>query len=361
MSTKTKIVIYHKCDLCDDYETKYAGNLKRHKADKHNIGVTLYKCDLCDYEAKQPSHLKTHKAYKHNIGVTLYKCDLCDYDAKRPSNLKRHKADKHNIGVTWYKCDLCDHKTKNASDLKKHKASKHNIGVTLYKCDLCDYEAKRPGHLKSHKERIHDIGPHRCDYCFGNRHSRITYKDKNLGKNVHICRKCFNKATGKTSRVEVTWSNHLDKNLGTDFLLSSDRSMRSLGGCSRKRPDKLYASADRVIIGECDEKQHRNSNGSYSCEEERLSELYDEPSICGKPMAVIRWNPDTYKPPDGQSKAKRKERLSLYVYLHRKLSQSRSTWPRIAVYYMFYDLDNPHITKNLPYRLIYTKADIDEI
>jgi len=65
--------------------------------------------------------------------------------------------------------------------------------------------------------------------------------------------------------------------------------------------------------------------------------------------------------PDGQSKAKRKERLSLYVYLHRKLSQSRSTWPCIAVYYMFYDSDNPHITKNLPYRLIYTKADVDKI
>ena len=79
----------------------------------------------------------------------------------------------------------------------------------------------------------------------------------------------------------------------------------TLGGCSRKRPDKLYGSSDLVEIDECDEQQHSFHNGNYACEEQRLSELYDEPSISGKQLVVIRWNPHSYVvPPD-------KKRLTL--------------------------------------------------
>ena len=263
-----------------------------------------------------------------------------------------------------FACTLCDKRFKKAGHLKQHRADVHNIGVVWHQCTLCDGRFKQTGNLNKHRAFVHDIGPYQCDYCFGNRNSRIKYTDPRLSEPVHICRQCFNTATGKNSRVELTWSDFLDKQLGTEFLLSSDRSMRSLGGCSRKRPDKLYASPDRIIVGECDEKQHRYANGSYTCEEERLSELYDEPSICGKPMAVIRWNPDRYTPPKGQARVPRKERLALYLALHRKLSQPApvgSEWPRVAVYYMFYDQDSLQITKNLPHKLIYTHADVEKV
>jgi hypothetical protein len=87
---------------------------------------------------------------------------------------------------------------------------------------------------------------------------------------------------GQGSRVEKDWSDYLDKHLGTEFLMGSDRSARSMGGCSLKRPDKLYGSIYTVEVDECDENQHMYANGNYSCEEKRLSELYDEPSIFGK-------------------------------------------------------------------------------
>ena len=98
----------------------------------------------------------------------------------------------------------------------------------------------------------------------------------------------------------MEWSDHVDRALGTAFLVSTDKSLRSQGGCSRRRPDKLYASADLVEVDECDEHQHaRTGSSDYTCDEKRLSEIYDDPSICGKPMVVIRWNPHAYTVPDG--------------------------------------------------------------
>ena len=31
-----------------------------------------------------------------------YECDCCDYKTKKNSDLKRHKANVHEIDVTWY-------------------------------------------------------------------------------------------------------------------------------------------------------------------------------------------------------------------------------------------------------------------
>ena len=41
---------------------------------------------------------------------------------------------------------------------------------------------------------------------------------------------------------------------------------------------------DLVEVSECDEHQHKRENGDYTCDEKRLTELYDEPSIM-----VKRW------------------------------------------------------------------------
>ena len=55
----------------------------------------------------------------------LHKCNQpgCDYQTKRRRDLKRHKADVHDIGVNWHHCDQpgCDYRAKRKSDLKRHK------------------------------------------------------------------------------------------------------------------------------------------------------------------------------------------------------------------------------------------------
>ena len=175
-----------------------------------------------------------------------------------------------------------------------------------------------------------------------------------------ICRNCYKKVTGKNSRIEHIWSNYIDKELGTKFLSSNDRSLKSNGGCSSYRPDKLYIGVERVELDECDEHQHKRKNGNYSCDEKRISDIYDEQGIRGKNLVVIRWNPDTYKIPSGYTKKNRQERLKLFVKLKKKLRTIKQT-DKIHIYYMFYDMDNSRISKRIPYTLIYNETDINKI
>jgi hypothetical protein len=135
------------------------------------------------------------------------------------------------------------------------------------------------------------------------------------------------------------------------YLLGTDNSMRSMGGCQLYRPDKLYASGNLVIHTECDEFEHKKSNGDYQCDEKRISDIYDE--FCGKTYVVIRWNPDSYKTRNGEKKLNRQERLDALVSVFKKLREKEHKDP-IHIYYMFYSKDNERITKNFPYTLLYS-------
>ena len=86
-----------------------------------------------------------------------------------------------------------------------------------------------------------------------------------------------------------------------------------------------------------------------------LKYLYDDPSISGKKMVVIRWNPHGYVVPDGYTKLKKSERLAFKLKL-------RQAPPKdlISVFYICYDQDNPLICKNYPVHMIYGIEDINE-
>ena len=116
---------WHRCGVggCD-YKSKHSGNLKKHKAFIHGIGVQWFKCDQCAYKCKEHGHLKQHKASVHGIDVKWYKCGQCEFKSKVNSNLKVHKANIHGIDVKWFKCDECSYKCKENGNLKRHKAVK---------------------------------------------------------------------------------------------------------------------------------------------------------------------------------------------------------------------------------------------
>jgi hypothetical protein len=153
-------------------------------------------------------------------------------------------------------------------------------------------------------------------------------------------------------------SDFLDKYFGTEFLLGSDKSLKSMGGCSLKRPDKLYASLKKVIHNECDENGHTGS-ASYKCDEKRISDLYDE--FVGKEYTVIRWNPDGYKVPTNKTKIiKRENKLNLLLKLMNKVLTIKQESP-IMIYFMFYSPDSKLLTKNIPYKLIYDEQDIIDL
>ena len=359
------LVIWHWCDIkgCR-FKCKEAHNILQHKIYTHDIDVQWFKCDIddCIMKFKSKSHLQRHMSHLHCINVKWYCCTNCDYKCRSGTELKRHNAYKHGLCITWHKCHIynCESKFKTNCDLKRHIRNVHGISTKWFPCtyDKCTSKFKSNSHLKRHKEQVHDIGTHKCDFCLGNRNSHILYKDKQ-GKHT-ICRKCYNKATGKTSRVEHKWSDYLDKHIGTEYLNCSDKSLISQGGCSLKRPDKLYIGIDTVFVLECDENQHKWNSDSYGCEEGRISEIYDEDGIFGKTLVVIRWNPDHYKVPNGYKKILREERLQLNVKL-KKYLRLNPPKDKITIYYMFYDIDSNRICKNYPFKMIYNEDDINKL
>ena len=134
------------------------------------------------------------------------------------------------------------------------------------------------------------------------------------------------------------------------YLIGTDKSFKSMGGCQKYRPDKLYMGKDIVLHIETDEHQHKYSNGSYDCEEKRISDCYNE--FIGKKYIVIRWNPDKYNPPKNNKMKNRKERLKILKELIKKVLKNPPK-EMIYIYYLFYDKDNPKIAKNIQYQMIY--------
>lgn len=167
-----------------------------------------------------------------------------------------------------------------------------------------------------------------------------------------ICKKYNQKLNGKATRVETLWSEYLDEKLGTTGLSSSDTSLVTLGGCQRYRPDKLYIGPKVVEMDECDEYQH--TKNSYSCEEKRVSDIYDEDGICGKQLIVTRWNPD--KCNDLTIPVPLDQRMEMHVQLKLHLRKHPPS-DKIHIFYMFYDRDNPSITKNYPHTFVNSRED----
>ena len=59
-------------------------------------------------------------------------------------------------------------------------------------------------------------------------------------------------------------------------------------GCSKRRPDVRIECMTHTVMIECDEEQHKNT----SCEEKRIMEIFQD--LGGRPLVVIRFNPDKY-------------------------------------------------------------------
>ena len=71
----------------------------------------------------------------------------------------------------------------------------------------------------------------------------------------------------------------------TDISLIFDK---TLGACSRRRPDVFIECMTHCIVIECDENQHK----SYGCENKRMMEIFQD--VGNRPTVFIRFNPDSY-------------------------------------------------------------------
>lgn len=346
------------CDIDDcNAEFKDSSTFKRHQSAVHNIDLIWHNCTLCDEKFKTSTNLDRHVRNVHRVGTIWYECNECDYKAKAKKDLESHQARVHEINVVWHECDQnnCEYKSKSKNDLYRHKQDVHNINVTWHECPIaeCTFKTKRNYRLQEHLGYRHDVGDEKCEYCLENRYRLTAYTQTN--KTSHICRTCLRKATGKNSRIEIQMSKYLDEHFGTEFLLASDT--RIYGeACQKYRPDKLYASPGLIVSIECDEQQHAYSGNDYSCDEARITHLYDE--FPGHKYIVIRWNPDKYKLPEGKKRVSTKEqKLELLLACMAEVIQNPPE-ELIKIIYMFYDDDNELLSKNIPYSLVYDENDV---
>ena len=88
----------------------------------------------------------------------------------------------------------------------------------------------------------------------------------------------------------------LKENHMTDFIKKNFPSEdvifdKTVGGCSRRRPDAFIDKLTHVIIIECDENQHSGKDYT-NCDTKRTMELFQD--FNNRPMVFIRFNPDAY-------------------------------------------------------------------
>ena len=276
----------------------------------------------------------------------MFKCPVegCDDVFKHKGHMNDHMGYLHDINPKWYPCTVegCDHKAKKLSQLKNHMAGIHNVNITWYPCtqENCKEKFKRKEGLQKHLASVHDVGDFTCQFCLTKCSCVSEYEDKQ-GKH-EICRSCYNKEVHASSRYEVNMRNYIYTTFPKlkSFVIAADQTIRGEACGRRYRPDLLFADPWTVIHIECDENQHTYSNG-YSCEERRISELYDE--FPGKRYIVIRWNPNKWEGGIKSFKSRLQRLKECFVEALRI-----ETGPLLRVWYLYYDKSNDSICKNLP-------------
>jgi hypothetical protein len=377
-------------DQICDFKTEFRSNLTRHKSNIHNINVKWHECNFenCMDKFKTGYGLKRHEMYIHDIDLVWISCNIdnCTQKFKHIDNLRQHHMHSHDINLKWINCDIdnCQLQFKTNGTLKKHQMYIHDIDVELVYCEFencewgfktngelkhhelfvhnvnvkwndcgienCQSQFKTKGTLKVHQEQCHDIGDHVCQVCFKNRNSSIEWIDQHNNKSK-VCRDCYNILMKKKLRIEIQMSKFLD-NIEEliPYLMGSDKSFKSMGGCSKKRPDKFYSDPKLALWIECDEHQHYYTSSDYSCDEKRISDCFDE--LDGKQLIVIRWNPHTYEIAKGEKRKTRQQRLDALKNLILNILQNPPD-DMIHIYYMYYDEKNPLISKEIKHTLLY--------
>jgi hypothetical protein len=122
-----------------------------------------------------------------------------------------------------------------------------------------------------------------------------------------ICKEC-NQIKNKKE-----WSivRYLRQKIDTKFEYNSSK---MLNDCSKRRPDIYFELNTHCLIVEIDENQHNNYEDNCECA--RINEIVN--GIGGKPVIIIRYNPDKIKNKGKEVKITKKYRLELLVNIIKK-------------------------------------------
>ena len=223
------------------------------------------------------------------------------YPGQRPSHCSKCKL-QNMVDVVHDKCGGC----------RTTIPTYGFAGGTRTHCGAC----RLPGMV----DVFHPVT--KCSSC-GLYHQTRTLRDT-------ICPDCH----VAKPRAELRMRNYLVKNIPGDWQF--DRTTAGVLECSDKRyrPDCWLETPTMVLNIECDEHQHKYGGGSYKCELKRVGELL---AACrGKPLNIIRWNPDSFSIAGLTQDISELRRLrALRTAAETALSQEPSCL--LTVRYMFYD------------------------
>jgi hypothetical protein len=157
-----------------------------------------------------------------------------------------------------------------------HKAINHVNLILENKCSVIDCDNEHTIILESEKycsdhlpEGSMDIIHRLCKYC-------------DLAEVDYVCSLC-KKVKNKKEYAIVRL---LRREINTKFIYDSSKMLQ---GCSKKRPDVYFDLPSHVVIVEIDENQHNRYDSICECA--RINEIVN--SIGGRPVIVIRYNPDS--------------------------------------------------------------------
>jgi hypothetical protein len=143
-------------------------------------------------------------------------------------------------------------------------------------------------HLPTDKNLI--VVKRLCKYCDIKEESDFVCKD---------CKKIQNKKEWAVVRL-------LRKEIDTKFDYNSSKMLQ---GCSKKRPDIYFELPRHCVIVEIDENQHNTYQDNCECA--RINEIVN--GIGGKPVIIIRYNPDNVRNNGKQLYIKNVDRLNTLI------------------------------------------------
>ena len=126
----------------------------------------------------------------------------------------------------------------------------------------------------------------------------LKHSDKSLEISIkRLCKYCDIEQNSKyicnsckqiSSKKEWAVVRYLRKTIDTKFQYNSSKMLQ---GCSKKRPDVYFDLLTHCVIVEIDEYQHNTYEDSCECA--RINEIVN--GIGGRPVIIIRYNPDIIK------------------------------------------------------------------